>query len=202
MTEAGPDRAGVVRRGLRLNYLTLAYNTVEAVVALAAGVVSGSVALVGFGIDSGIEMTASVAAQWRLRMDRHDARRIVAERRTRRIIGVCFLALAAWVGFDASESLLRREAPEPSPVGVGILVLSALVMPWLARQKRIVAQALSSHALKAEAKQTSLCAWLSVIALAGVGANALAGWWWADPVAALAMTPIILQEGIEGLRSR
>lgn len=202
MTEAGPDRAGVVRRGLRLNYLTLGYNTVEAVVALAAGVVSGSVALVGFGIDSAIEMTASVAAQWRLRMDRHDARRVVAERRTRRIIGICFLALAAWVAFDASESLLRREAPEPSPAGVGILVLSALVMPWLARQKRIVAQALSSHALKAEAKQTSLCAWLSVIALAGVGANAIAGWWWADPVAALAMTPIILQEGIEGVRSR
>ena len=202
MTEAGADRAGVVRRGLHLNYLTLAYNTVEAVVALAAGVVSGSVALVGFGIDSGIEMTASVAAQWRLRMDRHDARRIVAERRTRRIIGICFLALAVWVGFDASESLLRREAPEPSPVGVGILVLSALVMPWLARQKRSVAQALSSHALKAEAKQTSLCAWLSVIAMAGVGANAVAGWWWADPVAALAMTPIILQEGIEGVRTR
>ncbi|HJR35652.1 MAG TPA: cation transporter [Gemmatimonadales bacterium] len=202
MTEAGADRAGVVRRGLHLNYLTLAYNTVEAVVALAAGVVSGSVALVGFGIDSGIEMTASVAAQWRLRMDRHDARRIVAERRTRRIIGICFLALAVWVGFDASESLLRREAPEPSPVGVGILVLSALVMPWLARQKRSVAQALSSHALKAEAKQTSLCAWLSVIAMAGVGANAVAGWWWADPVAALAMTPIIFQEGIEGVRTR
>ena len=202
MTEAGPDRAGVVRRGLRLNYLTLGYNTVEAVVALAAGVVSGSVALVGFGIDSAIEMTASVAAQWRLRMDRHDARRVVAERRTHRIIGICFLALAAWVAFDASESLLRREAPEPSPAGVGILVLSALVMPWLARQKRIVAQALSSHALKAEAKQTSLCAWLSVMALAGVGANAIAGWWWADPVAALAMTPIILQEGIEGVRSR
>jgi divalent metal cation (Fe/Co/Zn/Cd) transporter len=193
-------RPVLVRRGLWLNYLTLAYNTVEAIVSLAAGLVAGSVALVGFGVDSGIEVTASVAAQWRLRADIDPVRREWVERVTHRVIGASFLALAVYVAVDSVKTLWRREAPEASTLGLVILVLSALVMPVLARAKRRVARALRSRALEADAAQTSLCAYLSVIALAGVGLNAVFGCWWADPAAALAMVPIIGKEGMEGLR--
>jgi len=193
-------RPALVRRGLRLNYLTLAYNTVEAVVSIAAGLLAGSVVLVGFGVDSGIEVTASVAAQWRLRADIDPVRRERVERVTRRVIGASFMVLAAYVAVDSARTLWEREAPAASPVGLVILLLSVLVMPVLARAKRRVARALQSRALEADAAQTSLCAYLSVIALAGVGLHAALGWWWADPVAALAMVPIVAKEGMEGLR--
>jgi len=193
-------RPALVRRGLRLNYLTLAYNTVEAVVSIAAGLLAGSVALVGFGVDSGIEVTASVAAQWRLRADIDPVRRERVERVTRRVIGASFMVLAAYVAVDSARTLWEREAPAASPVGLVILLLSVLVMPVLARAKRRVARALQSRALEADAAQTSLCAYLSVIALEGVGLHAALGWWWADPVAALAMVPIVAKEGMEGLR--
>jgi divalent metal cation (Fe/Co/Zn/Cd) transporter len=194
------DRSVLVRRGLRLNYLTIGYNALEAVLSLAAGLVAGSVALVGFGIDSVIELTASAAAQWRLRTDRDHARRERVERQAHRLIGLSFLALAAYVAYESATALWYREQPAPSPLGVAILALSAVVMPALARAKRRVARALGSGALEADATQTSLCAYLSVIALAGVGLNAVSGWWWADSVAALAMVPIIVKEGVEGLR--
>ena len=200
MTDLALNRPALVRRGLRLNWLTLAYNTVEAVVSVAAGLVAGSVALLGFGVDSGIEVTASVAAQWRLRVDVDPERRERVERLTRRVIGASFLALAVYVLVDSLTTLWRREAPEASRLGLVILVLSVVVMPVLARAKRRVALALKSRALEADAAQTSLCAYLSVIALAGVGLNAALSWWWADPVAALVMVPIIAKEGIEGLR--
>lgn len=202
VTLADDDRAALVRRGLRLNYLTLGYNAVEAGVALAAGLAAGSVALVGFGIDSVVEVSASIAAQWRLRTDADAGRRARAEQLTQRIVGVSFLALAAWVAYEAGEALWRHEAPERSGLGVAVLALSVVVMPLLARAKRRVATALSSGALVAEATQTAICAWLSAIALAGVGLNAVAGWWWADPVAALGMVPIIAREGYEAVRGR
>lgn len=194
------DRQALVRRGLRLNYLTIGYNALEAVVALIAGALAGSVALVGFGIDSVIEVTASAAAQWRLRTDVDERGRARIERITLRIIGLSFLALAVYVTVDSGQTLWRQERPERSTVGVVILTLSVIIMPVLARAKRRVARALESRALEADAVQTSLCAYLSVIALVGVALNALLGWWWADPVAALAMVPIIAKEGIEGLR--
>jgi divalent metal cation (Fe/Co/Zn/Cd) transporter len=201
-TDAHPgDRQALVRRGLFLNYLTLAYNSAEAVVSLAAGLVSGSVALVAFGIDSGIEVTSAVAAQWRLRRDLDAQRRQRVELLTHRIIGWSFMTLAAYVTADSIQSLVAREEPDKSTLGVVVLVLSVLIMPALARAKRRVATAMNSRALKAEAKQTSLCAYLSAIALAGVGLNALLGWWWADPVSALAMVPIIAIEGLQGVRS-
>jgi divalent metal cation (Fe/Co/Zn/Cd) transporter len=195
-------RPVLVRRGLWLNYLTLAYNTVEAIVSIAAGLMAGSVALIGFGVDSGIEVTASVAAQWRLRADLDPARRERVERVTHRVIGASFMVLTAYVAVDSVTTLWAREAPEPSTVGLVILVLSVLVMPVLARAKRRVARALQSRALEADAAQTSLCAYLSLIALAGVGLNAAFGWWWADPASALAMVPIIGKEGMEGLRAQ
>lgn len=194
------ERHSLVRRGLWLNYATIAYNSIEAVVSLIAGFVSGSVALVGFGFDSIIEVAASAAAQWRLRADWNEARRERVEHVTMRIVGWCFVALAAYVVYDSVRSLWLREAPDRSVAGIVILSLSVVVMPLLARSKRRVAQALRSNALAGEAAQTSLCAYLAAIALAGIVLNAALGWWWADPVAALAMVPIIAREGLEGLR--
>jgi len=194
------DRAALVRRGLTLNYLTIGYNSVEAVAAITAGVLAGSVALIGFGLDSVIELSASAAAQWRLRSDFDLERRERVERASLRMIGASFLALAAYVMYDSAKALLLGETPERSVFGVVILTMSAVVMPLLARQKRHVAGQLGSNALKADATQTSLCAYLSVIALAGVGLNTLFGFWWADPVAALVMVPIIAHEGFEGIR--
>jgi divalent metal cation (Fe/Co/Zn/Cd) transporter len=194
------ERSALVRRGLWLNYLTIGYNVVEAIVSVAAGLVSGSVALVSFGVDSGIEVISSLAAHWRLRADTDPDRRERVERLTHRIIATSFLALAAYVIVESATTLWEHEAPDASPVGLVILVLSVVVMPALARASRRVARALGSRALEADAAQTSLCAYLSVIALAGVGLNAAWGWWWADPVAALAMVPIVAKEGLEGWR--
>lgn len=199
-SEGGTTRHSLLRRGLLLNYLTIGYNIVEAVVSVIAGVVAGSVALIGFGFDSVIEVTSSGAAQWRLRSDVDPLRRARAERTTHLIIGWSFLALAAYVVIDGLTSLWQREIPRPSAPGIAILSLSIIVMPILAHAKRRVADSLESRSLRAEAAQTSLCAYLSAIALAGVGLNAVLGWWWADPVAALAMVPIIAKEGLEGVR--
>ena len=191
-----------VRRGILLSYATIGYNTFEAIGSLVAGMLAGSVALIGFGIDSVIEVIASIAAQLRLRADADLLRRSGAEGRTLRIVGWCFIGLAVYVTIDSVKSLYLRAEPERSWFGVTILVLSVIVMPALAWGKRQVANEMRSAALKAEAKQTSLCAYLSVIALAGVGLNALVGWWWADPAAALCMVPIIAKEGAEALRAR
>jgi divalent metal cation (Fe/Co/Zn/Cd) transporter len=189
-----------VRRGILLSYATIGYNSLEAIGSLIAGLLSGSVALVGFGIDSVIEVIASVAAQWRLRIDADLSRRSDSDLRTLRIVAWCFVALAVYVAIDSVKSLYLAERPDRSWFGLTVLVLSVVVMPALAWAKRRVAIAMQSTALEAEARQTSLCAYLSVIALVGVGLNALFGWWWADPVAALAMVPIIVREGVHGLR--
>ena len=195
-------RQELVRRGIRLSYATIGYNTLEAIASLIAGLLAGSVALVGFGIDSVIEVTASGAAQWRLRSDLHEARRSRSEYATHRLVGVCFLALAAYIAVDSGKTLWLRERPDKTLAGIVILSMSVVVMPLLARAKLQVAAAMESGALRAEARQTSLCAYLSIIALAGVLLNAAFGWWWADPVAALCMVPIIVSEGVSGLRAK
>jgi divalent metal cation (Fe/Co/Zn/Cd) transporter len=192
----------LVQRGLRLTYATLAYNSLEGIVAVGAGVVAGSIALIGFGVDSIIELTASVAAVWRLHADRDPARRERVEQRSRRLVGVCFLALAAYVTYEAAPALARREAPAASPIGIALAALSLLVMPLLAHAKRRIALRLGSQALAAEAMQTAVCTYLSAILLTGLVLNAALGWWWADPVAALGMVPFIVREGIEGVRGR
>jgi divalent metal cation (Fe/Co/Zn/Cd) transporter len=193
-------RQALVRRGLLLNGVTLTYNVLEAAVALTAGYLAGSVALVGFGADSVIEVSSSVAALWRLRSDSEGDRRVRAERISLRIVGWCFLALAVYVAVDGAKTLWFREAPRMSAVGMVLTTLSVVVMPVLARAKRHVSTALSSAALRAEAMQTSLCAYLSAITLGGLVLNATLGWWWADPVAALCMVPIIAREGIAAVR--
>jgi divalent metal cation (Fe/Co/Zn/Cd) transporter len=205
MTESGElvaARHSAVRQGILLSYATIGYNSLEAIGSLIAGLLSGSVALVGFGIDSIIEVTASVAAQWRLRTDSDLSKRPGSEKLTLRIVAWCFIALAVYVAVDGVKSLYLGEQPDRSWFGLIVLALSVIVMPALAWAKRRVAISIQSKALEAEANQTSLCAYLSVIALGGVGLNALLGWWWADSVAALAMVPIITSEGIHGLRLR
>jgi divalent metal cation (Fe/Co/Zn/Cd) transporter len=179
---------------------TLAYNLIEGVVAVVAGVASGSVSLVGFGLDSGIEVMAGATGIWRLGRDADPVHRAAAERRALRLIGVSFLALAAWVTWEAIEALLSRSEPRVSPVGIALAALSVAVMPWLARAKRAVALQLDSGAMVAEATQTQLCVYLSAIVLGGLVLNATLGWWWADPIAALAMVPIIASEGWDGVR--
>src|SRR5450756_1647514 len=198
--ESGAARHSAVRQGILLSYATIGYNCLEAIASLVAGLLSGSVALIGFGIDSVIEVIASVTAQWRLRIDADLSRRSESEVVTLRIVSWCFVALAAYVTVDSVKSLYMEEQPDRSWFGLIVLALSAVVMPALALAKRRVARKMESSALEAEAKQTSLCAYLSVIALGGVGLNAFFGWWWADPIAALAMVPIIVREGLHGLR--
>lgn len=197
---SGQMRATLVRRGKRLTMLTLAYNTLEGIASLVAGAFAGSISLIGFGADSVIEVVSSIAALWRLRADVDEQRRVLIERRTLRLIGATFLLLALYILIEAAHSLFTREAPERSVVGIVIAGASVVIMPILARAKRRVATALESRALAADAMQTSLCAWLSWIVLGGLALNATLGWWWADPIAGVCMTPIIAREGIEGLR--
>jgi divalent metal cation (Fe/Co/Zn/Cd) transporter len=197
---AGIEREDLVRRGQRLSWLTLGYNSVEGFVAIGAGLLAGSIALVGFGFDSAIELVASAAALWRLNADVNPVQRERVELLTLRIVGVLFLALALYVTLDAADALLTREAPEESTVGIVLAAASLVVMPLLARAKRKVAIALGSRALRAESQQTQLCTYLSAILLGGLTLNAFFGWWWADPIAALVMVPIIGREGVEALR--
>ena len=202
ITTASATRAHTVRRGQWLTWVTLGYNSLEGLLSIGAGLFAGSVALVGFGIDSFIEVTASLAAIWRLRVDADVRRRAFAERWALRVIGLCFLALAAYIAVDATRSLIGRAAPDKSLLGIVVATLSLIVMPLLARAKRHVGDALASRAIRAEARQTDICMYLSAILLGGLMLNALFGWWWADSIAALAMVPLIAWEGREALRGR
>jgi divalent metal cation (Fe/Co/Zn/Cd) transporter len=193
------SESSLVRKGRRLEYLTVGWNLVEAGVSAAAGVAAGSIALIGFGIDALIETASGLALLWRLQDGPRGHRR---EERALRLVGLSFLALAGYVGWEAIETLRAREAPQSSPLGIVIATLSLLVMPFLARAKRKVARQLGSQALEADSRQTNLCAWLSAILLFGLLCNTLAGWWWADPVAALGMVPIILREAWLALQGK
>lgn len=193
--ERDTGAASDLRRGRRLEYLTIGWNVVEAGASIAAGVTAGSTALIGFGVDSAIESSSGAALLWRLH-DEHGERR---EAIALRLVGVAFLLLAAYVAYEAVVALIRREPPDASIAGIVIAAVSLIVMPWLARRKRILARRIGSRALASDSRQTSLCAYLSAILLGGLLLNAVLGWWWADPVAALAMVPIIANEGREGL---
>jgi divalent metal cation (Fe/Co/Zn/Cd) transporter len=195
-----PDnRAALIARGRKLEYFTLGYNLFEGLVAVGAALLAGSVALLGFGVDSFIESLSGAVLLWRLHAgDKGEAR----EQAALRWVGVTFLLLAAYIAFDGAKSLLEHERPEASYLGIGVTVFSLFVMPVLARAKRKVGIQLGSRALQADARQTDICVYLSYILLAGLGLNALLGWWWADPVAALLMVPIIAKEGIAALRGQ
>ena len=202
MATVTPIRIQELNRGIRLEYLTVGWNLLEGAVAIIAGATAGSIALVGFGVDSAIESSSGAVLLWRLRAERSgkDAERI--EKQALRLVGVSFLVLAIYVGFDAAKSLLAGEAPDRSIVGIVLAIVSLIVMPWLARAKRRTAASLGSSALHGDSRQTSICAYLSAILLGGLALNAQFGWWWADPAAALAMAPIIVNEGVEALRGK
>ncbi|MGH7948355.1 MAG: cation diffusion facilitator family transporter [Candidatus Binataceae bacterium] len=197
------SRDAYLARGLQLEYLTVGWNVVEGVVAVSAALAAGSIALLGFGIDSFVETASGAILIWRLRAERTAGDYAAVERldaRAHKLVGLSLFVLAAYVAFEALRGLIAGERPEPSWVGIAVTSVSFAVMWWLAREKRVAAAALESRALKADAFQTTACFWLSLITLAGVGLNAALGWWWADPAAALAMTYFIAAEGREARR--
>jgi cation diffusion facilitator family transporter len=190
------------RRGLLLEWFTVAWNVIEGVVAIGAGVVTGSVSLVAFGADSFIEVISAVALLWRLRKAGPHAsaeERGAAERRALYLVAATFFLLAAYITYEAVGALLSREGPENSTVGLVLSIVSLLVMPTLAYGKQRTGREMGSEALQADAVETWVCSYLSFALLAGVGLNAAFGWWWADPVGALAMLPVILWQGWEAL---
>ena len=200
---AEPNRPALLRRALRLEYLTVGWNIVEGVIAIAAGAAAGSVALIGFGVDSFVESASGSVMIWRLHAERRatDHERIEhVERRAQQLVAGSLALLAAFIAWDAVTSLLAGERPEPSIVGIALAVASLLAMWWLARAKRRVGIALGSRAMTADAFQTNACFWLSLVMLVGISLNALFGWWWADPVAALGMTVFIAKEAREAWR--
>ena len=195
------NRVALLRRGVVLEAVTVGYNALEGVIAIVAGLAAGSVALTGFGIDSVIEVTSGVLLWWRLRAEL-GSREIgpAVEARAARWAGVLLLALALYIVAESGRRLFTGDRPRESVVGIGLTALSLIVMPVLARAKLRVAASLGSRALRADAHETIVCAWLSGTTLLGLGLNAMLGWWWADPVAALAMLPLIVREGVEAWR--
>lgn len=193
-------RTPVVQRALRLERLTVLWNSLEGLIAITSGIVAGSVALIGFGFDSVIEVSSGVVLLWRLHADHDVKRRERIELRALRLVGLSFFLLAAYVAYDALHALLRNEPPEASYTGIVLAALSLIVMPALARAKRRAAAAMKSRALEADSRQTEICAYLSAVLLSGLILNAAFGWWWSDPVAGLAMTPIIAKEGWDAFR--
>lgn len=194
-------RAAAVRRARWLNAFTIGWNGIEGVVAVIAGVAAGSVSLVGFGFDSGIEVSAALIFTWRLRQERNEGCTQESDRLATRAIAVSFAVLALYVSIDATTDLAERHEPDASVVGIILAALSLAVMPALARAKRRLAPALGSTAAVADAKQTDLCAILSGVVLVGLAANALLGWWWADPVAGLGIAAIAALEAVRTWRA-
>ena len=194
------DRPRLARQGRRLEYFTIAWNTLEGLIAVGAGVVAGSVSLVGFGVDSFIEVASGSAVLWRMAVDTDQRRREYREKIALRVVGTCFLLLALYVAIEAVRDLISRDAAVQSVPGILLACVSLVVMPLLSRAKRRVGTGLASRAMHADAKQTEFCTYLSAILLGGLVLNSVWGLWWADPVAALVMVPIIMKEGIDGWR--
>jgi divalent metal cation (Fe/Co/Zn/Cd) transporter len=198
MTTVVMSRPAAVARARLLNRFSISWNVVEAIVALSLGAAAGSVSLLGFGADSVIEVSASAILAWRLHQERKTGCQMESDRRATRAIAISLFALGAWVAFAAVGDLLSGDAPEASIGGIVLGVLSLIVMPFLARAKRRLAPTLGSTAVVAEADQTSICALLSGVLVIGLGTNAIFGWWWADPVAALGIAGLA---GYAGFRA-
>jgi divalent metal cation (Fe/Co/Zn/Cd) transporter len=198
--EASTDRQVAAQRGRRLEYFTIAWNSLEGLVAVVAGTLAGSISLVGFGIDSYIEVASGSALLWRMSVDADARHRERVEIAALRIVGGCFLLLASYIAYEAVRGIASRQAAEHSLPGILLACASLVVMPLLSRAKRRVGAVLHSAAMNADATQTDFCAYLSAILLGGLLLNSLWGLWWADPLAALVMVPIIAKEGVDGLR--
>jgi len=198
-------RAGVLRRGILLEAVTVGWNVVEGIIAVTAGALAGSVALIAFGVDSFVETTSGAVLWWRLRAELtggNDPERIECiERLAARAAGAILCALALYIVVDAGRRLLGfGEEARESRVGIVLTALSLGIMPFLGWVKLRTAQALGSRALRADAYETIACAWLALATLTGLVLNAALGWWWADPLAALAIVPLVVREGLEGWR--
>lgn len=192
-----------IHKGLRLEYLSLAYNLAEATVGLWAGLAAGSIALIGFALDSIVEASSAGILVWRLHAEAHRGRTAEeVEKRAVRLVGAAFLALALYVGSQSALDLVRGSRPDESVPGVVLALVSLVVMPVLAAGKRAVASELDSRALQADSKQTSVCTYLSLFLLVGLVANAALGWWWADPLAGLAIALVAAREGLELWRTQ
>jgi divalent metal cation (Fe/Co/Zn/Cd) transporter len=194
------SRHQLLRRGIRLETFTIAYNLLEGIIAIGAGWLAGSIALVGFGLDSTIETTSAIVVLLRLcaQARGQDPETLeTGERRTQRFVGVTLLALCAYILYESITTLIRQETPSESTVGIVLASLSLVVMPYLGLSKRQTGRALRSGALIADSTETFVCLYLSFTLLVGLGLNAAFGWWWADPVAGLIMVPFIFREGRE-----
>jgi divalent metal cation (Fe/Co/Zn/Cd) transporter len=194
------ERRTLLRRAVVLAWFTVAWNVVEGVVALVAALVAGSRALLGFGLDSGVESLSASVVLWRLYAERRDPERAEAvEQRALRFIGATFFVLAAFIALESVRSLIVQAEPDASVVGIVLTAVSVVVMQWLARAKRRVGIAMGSRAVEADSAQTSACVYLSIVVLVGLVLNAVLGWWWADPLAALGVVIFLVREGREAL---
>jgi len=203
----GAERTRLLRRGVRLAWATVGWNVIEGLTAVSAGALASSVALIGFGVDSFVETASGAVVGWRLRAEltgRADHERAeVLERRAGRIAGALLLGLAAFIIVDAGRRLLGYGAEaQESAVGIALTAISLVVMPLLGWAKLRTAGALGSGALRADAYETITCSWLSLTTLVGLVLNAAFRWWWADPLAALAIVPLAIREGLEGWRGK
>jgi len=185
------------RRAIRLEYFTVAWNLVEIVVAIVAGIMAQSIALIAFGLDSLVEVVSGLALLWRFKQQRMEEER--ADSRAVKIVGITFFLLSAYAGVEAARDLYFRHRPESSVPGMILAGVSLIVMPLLAIAKRRLARALNSRALFADSMETLFCSYFSATLLAGLALNAWLGWWWADPVAALVIAVLMVREGIEAL---
>jgi divalent metal cation (Fe/Co/Zn/Cd) transporter len=202
MSELTIARQTMAHRGKRLEYFTIAWNSLEGLIGVVAGLVAGSISLVGFVIDSFIEVASGFTLLWRMSVDADVDNRERNEKLSLRIVGVCFLALALYILYEGAGDLTTKTAPQHSIPGIVLACVSLVVMPILSRAKKKVGNALSSAAMNADARQTDFCVYLSGILLGGLVLNAGLGWWWSDPIAALLMVPIIAKEGFDGVMAR
>ncbi|HXN54193.1 MAG TPA: cation transporter [Candidatus Acidoferrum sp.] len=196
------SRAQAAQRGRRLEYFTITWNALEGIVAIIAGAMAGSISLMGFGIDSFIEVLSGSVLLWRMSVDADVEQRHRNEKRALRIVGLCFLGLAVYITYESAKDLVQHRTPEHSIPGIVLACVSLLAMPLLSRAKHKVGAHLGSAAMHADAQQAEFCTYLSAILLGGLAINALFGLWWTDPLAALIMVPFIANEGIEGVKGR
>lgn len=197
-TAPAVERERLVRRAKALAWLGVGWHGIEAAIAVGAGIAAGSIALVGFGADSLVEAFAGFIVLWRFAGAR--ATSVDAERRAQQLIAISFYVIAAYVGAEATRSLVVADQPGVSWVGIGLSAFTLVTMPPLATAKARVADALGSSATKSESRQTMLCAYLSAALLVGLGLNAIAGWWWADPITALLIAAVAVKEGRDSRR--
>ncbi len=205
VADAEADRQRLLRRGLRLEFISLGWNAVEGIVAVAAGLAAGSIALVGFGVDSFVESSSAGVIVWRILAERRSssaARIQSVERTSQKLVAASLFLLGLYVLYGSVSALVQQERPDPSIPGVILAAVSLAVMWWLARSIRNVGRQLHSHSIEADSAQTLACWWMSLSLLIGLGLNLLFGWWWADPIAGIAISAVVFREGWNAMKGK